>query len=440
VRRHLLVVSFVLFCITAWCQVTNLSASSGGTPPDPRPTVSLQDALQRAKANNPQFRAAMTDAALAREDRVQARAAMLPGVSYTTGAIYTQPAFDSVQRFIAANGVREYISQGVVSENIGYSSVADYRRSHAAEALAKARSEIAARGLVVSVVASYYGAIVAQRRVENAEQAAKEAQRFVTISEELEKGGEVSHADVIRAQLQANDRQRDVQEAKLAEQQARLGLAVLIFPVFTQDFNLVDDLRFAVPLPQFGEVQQLAARNNPELKAAIAATQVANNEVQSAIGGHLPTLSVDYFYGIDAARYATRTDGFRNLGYQLSATLYLPIFTWGATRSRIRQAQLRQTQAQVELSAAQRQALADLQLFYSEATNAKNQIDVLRQSADLAAESLRLTNLRYRAGEASALEVVDAQNELTLARNNYDDGEVRYRVALANLQTLTGAF
>jgi outer membrane protein len=47
---------------------------------------------------------------------------------------------------------------------------------------------------------------------------------------------------------------------------------------------------------------------------------------------------------------------------------------------------------------------------------------------------------RYQAGEATALEVVDAQNSLQLARNNYDDGEARYRLAIANLQTLTGVY
>ena len=64
----------------------------------------------------------------------------------------------------------------------------------------------------------------------------------------------------------------------------------------------------------------------------------------------------------------------------------------------------------------------------------------MRQSADLAAENLRLNTLRYQAGEASVLELVDAQNTLNQARNAYDDGLVRYRLALANLQTLTGTF
>jgi outer membrane protein TolC len=53
---------------------------------------------------------------------------------------------------------------------------------------------------------------------------------------------------------------------------------------------------------------------------------------------------------------------------------------------------------------------------------------------------LRLINLRYEAGESPALEVVDALNTLITARNANDDAGLRYRVALATLQTLTGSF
>ena len=96
-----------------------------------------------------------------------------------------------------------------------------------------------------------------------------------------------------------------------------------------------------------------------------------------------------------------------------TATLNIPVWHWGATQSKVKQAELQRHQAQVELSAAQRQALADLQSFYAEAQTARGQLDILRNSVDLAAESLRLTTLRYQAGEATALEVVDAQNTLT---------------------------
>jgi len=104
----------------------------------------------------------------------------------------------------------------------------------------------------------------------------------------------------------------------------------------------------------------------------------------------------------------------------------------------VKQANLQRKQAQVELSFAQRQLLAELRSFYDELEVAHTQLETLGQSAALAAESLRLINLRYQAGESTVLEVVDAQNTLTLTRNAYDDGQLRFRTAQANLQTLTG--
>src|SRR5664279_3255847 len=403
--------------------------------------LSLADALARAKANSPQFQAAVTELGLAREDRYQSRASLLPGVDYNNTFLYTQGNGTPTGRYVGANGVHEYISQGVAHESLSAAHVLNYQRTSAAHALAKARAEIAARGLTVTVVQSFYGLLAAETRTVNAERAYDEGQHFLDLSRKLEEGGEVAHSDTIKAQIQANDLKRAWEESKLGEQNARLSLAVLLFPNFFQDFTLVNDLSAKPALPPMKELQAMAARNNPELQAAFASLDVANKQVGVARAGYLPSLSVDMFYGIDANQFATHApSGVENLGYAGTATLNIPVWNWGATRSKVRQAELVRHQAQVELSAAQRQAIADLQSFYSEADTARGQLDTLRNSADLAADSLRLTNLRYRAGEAIALEVVDAQNTLTQARNNYRDGEARYHVAIANLQTLTGSF
>jgi outer membrane protein TolC len=203
---------------------------------------------------------------------------------------------------------------------------------------------------------------------------------------------------------------------------------------------VVDDLQAPEPLPTFPEIEAAGKRNNPDLRAALAAYQVASHEVTAAWGGLLPALSIDYFYGIDSNQFAIRSNGVRNLGYSTVATLQIPIFSWGADRSKLKQAELRRDQAHVELSYAQRQLLSHLRQFYSEAETARSEMESLASSADMAAESLRLTTLRYQAGESTVLEVVDAQNTLTLARNAYDDGQSRYKVAVATLQTLTGNF
>ena len=78
--------------------------------------------------------------------------------------------------------------------------------------------------------------------------------------------------------------------------------------------------------------------------------------------------------------------------------------------------------------------------MYNEALTARDAMDNLHRAAALATESVRLTTLRYQAGEATALEVTDAQSTAVAARNAADDAEARYRVAIAELQTLTGSF
>ncbi|HME13281.1 MAG TPA: TolC family protein, partial [Candidatus Acidoferrum sp.] len=401
--------------------------------------LTLADALERARHNSVQFQAAVTDAALARGDRAQARDSLLPSVNYNNSVIYTQgggPGFPV--RYIANNSVHEYISQGNVHEVLDVAGIADLRKVSALAAVARAKAEIASRGLVVTVVQNYYGALSAQAKLESSRRAAEEGQRFLKLTQDLEHGGEVAHGDVIKAELQYNERQRQLQEAQLGLLNARLDLAVLIFPNLNNTYELADDLHGNTALPALGEVQQQAAKENPEVRAALAAVAAAGHEVTASRAGYLPSLSVDYFYGIDATHFATKTDGQSNLGSSIVASLNIPIWNWGATQSKVQQSELRQKQAKLELSMAQRKLLAEMQSLYAEAEMAQNQLENLRRSSELAAESLRLTTLRYKNGESTVLEVVDAQNTATMADAGYQDGSVRYRVALANLQTLTG--
>jgi outer membrane protein TolC len=423
--------------------------SAQAPPATPAPVViTLQDALTRAQKNEPQYRAALTQYGVAREATVQSRAALLPNANFTSSYLYTEGNGTPTGRFIANNAVHEYLDEGNLHQALSWQMVAEYRQLRAKEALARAQSEIAARGLVVTVTQAYYTAVVAARKYSIAQQAADEAQHFFDITQKLERGGEVAHSDTIKAQLQLGQQQRALSDAQLQMERARLDLAVLIFPNFNENFSTVDDLDNPGALPSYSDVETLAGNSNPQLGAALAAMKAANQEVAIAWNSFLPSLSLDYFYGIDANQFAVNGRDLtifpprtvRNLGYSAEATLTIPIWNWGASRSKVKAAELDRDQAKVELSFAQRKMAADLKDFYNEAQTSRAQLDSLRQSAELAAESLRLTTLRYQAGEATALEVVDAQNTLTLAQNALGDGQVRYRVAVAGLQTLTGRF
>ncbi len=405
-------------------------------------TISLQDALERARANSPQFLAAGISALLAREDRIQGKAGLLPSVNAFNQYIYTEGNGTPSGRFVANDGVHIYNSQAQVHGDLyAPGKLADYKRAVAAEAVARGKAEIASRGLVVTVVQSYYALVASQRKEQNARQSLLEAQHFLDITQKQEQGGETAHSDVVKAQIQLEQRQRDAQDAELGVEKSRVGLAVLLFPDFRQDFTVVDDLQNPLSLPPFAEIQTLAAKNNPDIRAAQAAVEQEKWGVSSARSGYLPSLSFDYFFGIDANEVAIyNRDHERNLGSVAQVQLTIPVWNWGATRSKLRQAQLHLQQAKLDLSATQRQLLANLQSFFQEAQTAGAQVSSLSRSADLAAESLKLTLLRYTAGEVSVLEVVDAQSTLAQSRNAFDDGLVRYRVALSDLQTLTGSF
>src|ERR1700674_2296926 len=210
---------------------------------------------------------------------------------------------------------------------------------------------------------------------------------------------------------------------------ARLDLAVLLFPTLNENFSIVDDLDSAVVLPPFGEVESLAGRENPELRVATETLRQANLDVSGARGAFFPSITIDTDYGIEANDFALHAiwkshpdkGHLPMLGYFLTASMNIPVWDWGTLRSKLHQTEYRQEQARAGLSQAQRQVLSNLYRSYNEAAVARSAVETSRHTADLAAESQRLIGLRYQAGESTALEVVDAVNTLTLARNAYDD-------------------
>jgi outer membrane protein TolC len=109
------------------------------------------------------------------------------------------------------------------------------------------------------------------------------------------------------------------------------------------------------------------------------------------------------------------------------------------SRRKIEESRLVEGAAQKAVSAAQRRTIANLAEFYAEAATAQSELASLDGSVLAARESLRLTNLRYTAGESTVFEVVDAQSTLVTVEIAALDGRTRYEMALAQLQTLTGS-
>jgi outer membrane protein TolC len=415
------------------------------TPPT---AITLEQAIALARANEPGFAAAAANARVAAIDHSIARAALLPNAAYHNQVLYTQPngstngggpvGSQASPKFIANNAVHEYASQGIINETLGLQQVTAVSRASAAAAVAAAELEIARRGLVDAVTSLYYQALAFDRKVNVARRAAGEAASFTTLTQQRETAREAAHADVVKAQLQQQQRDRDVADALLEQQKSHLDLGVLLYPDPRTAYTLVPGQ--VVPLPARADVDGAAMRLNPELRQALASLRVSNLDVTAARAAYLPDLGLNFTYGIDAVQFAVNgRDGVKNLGYSAGATLDIPIWDWLSTQHRVRQAEILRDAAHTALNATQRRLIAQLDEFYAEAGTSRDQLESLDQSVQTATESLRLTRLRYTAGEATVLEVVDAQNSLTTAEIAREDGTVRYQLAMTNLQLLTGA-
>lgn len=435
-------IALSLVATSAYAQSVTATASSPAV-------ITLEDAIHRAQQNEPAFAGLQGDRQSAAIDRYLAKAALLPSAVYHNQALYTEPngqknqagqtGNQSAPVFIANNAVREYASQASINETVGLKQYADVRAASAAAARASAELEVARRGLVLAVVNLYYSVSNADHKLALLTEALNEAQSFSDLTRKREAAREVAHADVVKAELERQQRQREVTDAQVAAERARLELAVLLFPDPRTPYTTVPATGVE-PLPTREEVNSAAAANNPEIRSALASLQQSDAEMLGAKAAYLPDLSLNFTYGIDAPQFAKNgPDGARNLGYSVSATLDIPVWDWLSTQKRVKQSEIRRDVARVALTAAQRRLIADLDEAYAEAVAAHQELDLLDQSVGTAAESLRLTRLRYSAGEATALEVVDAQTAYTAAESGQADGTLRFQNAKAGLQILAGS-
>src|SRR5439155_27201911 len=115
-----------------------------------------------------------------------------------------------------------------------------------------------------------------------AQQAPRQAARFLEITQQQERLGQVARSDVVKAEIQSRKQQQGFREATLAMDVARLAVAVLLSPTLDENFTVVDDLGGGPALPPFADVRAMAERGNPDVRAASEALRAAAQDVRAA--------------------------------------------------------------------------------------------------------------------------------------------------------------
>src|SRR6266849_6534654 len=348
--------------------------------------LTLEEALRLANAQASSFQQAGLNEQIATEDVKQAQAAFLPKVSAPLSYIYTTPALGlkagepRAPSFIANNAIGEYQALVNVSGDVDIAGRlrATLAKNRALLAAAHAGTDVAKKALAQAVLEAYYGLALATAQRRAAEGNLAAAEEFERITSLLLSGGEVAPVDLTRAQLQTITRRDELERAQVNEEIAAGSLRVLV----GYDFNTpirTTDLTLAIPTDS--EFQQFKANDvsrRPEFTQLEAQLRAARQEVRIARADRLPQLSYSMNGGFD-------TDSLKpprlkeHTGVSAAISLSIPIFDWGATRSKERQARLRVQVVENERTQAVRGFTQQYYAALAQAANAAAGISLARE-------------------------------------------------------------
>jgi outer membrane protein len=428
--------------VTAAPQGSAPAATQSGQSPG---QVSLDEVLRLAGAQVSGLRQAQLNERVAEEDVRQARTAFLPKVTAPFDYIYTSPAFGlargepRVQSYIANNAIGEYQALLNVAGDVDLSGRlrATLARNRALLDAARAGTEVAQRALRQATAEAYYGLALASAERRADEQNLAAAQEFERITSLLLSGGEVAPVDLTRAQLQTNQREGELEQARAAEEVAAAALRVFVGYGQARAIAAAD-LSTLVPAP--GEVERFTAetvKRRPEFAQFEAQERAAEQDILVARADRRPQLSYTLNGGFD-------TDSLRpprlreHTGVSAALNLTIPVFDWGAAKSRERQAQVRLQIAQNERAQAERGFAQEFNASRVQALSASTRIRLAAEGVRLAEINLNTSISRYRAGEAQIVEVTDAQTTLAAQRLAFFRALFDYQLALARLRQAAG--
>jgi outer membrane protein TolC len=405
----------------------------------------LDEAVRLASAQASAFQQAGLNERIAAEDVRQARAAFLPRVTGPLDYIYTSPARGTppgeprAPSFIANNAISEYQALVSVTGDIDITGKlrSTLQRNRALLEAARAGTEVARRALEQATVEAYYGLALASARRRSAEQNLAAAEEFENITSLLLGGGEVAPVDLTRAQLQTTQRRDELERAHTDEAVAADALRVLVGYDFARPIATTD-LSMGVPVAD--EIERITTdtiSRRPEFAQFDAERRAAEQEIRIARAERLPQLSYTINGGFD-------TDSLRpprlneHTGVSAAVNVTIPIFDFGASKSRERQARLRAEVAESQRAQAIRGFYQQFYAARTEALSATARIRLAGTGIAQAEDNLNASIARYRAGEATIIEVTDAQTALAAQRLAFYQAFFDYQTARARLIQAAG--
>lgn len=445
-------VPFVMACLCAWAVAQTAAPSSstqnpflgsvvGATATDAQLELPLSDAIDRALNYNLGLLLAGQQERAARGARLEALSDLLPhlhgglseSVQQINLAAFGFPPVPGVPNVVGpfpVFDVRAYLTQTVVDLHSIRKLNAETEKEKAEQYQVRD-----ARELVVLVTANLYlQAVSEESRVESAESQLKTAQALYDQAVDMKKAGMTPGIDVLRAQVALESRRQQLIQIRNELEKSKLMLARAIGLPLAQQFHLADQIRFS-PMPPItlDVALQHAYAERSDYLAESAMVQSAESSKKAAQGKYLPSLLLQADYG-DIGQHPNQSHG----TFSVAAMLRIPLFEGGRTQGEVltADAQLRGRQAQ--LADLRVQIEQQVRMAFLDLSATSEQVEVSRNALDLAQQELKQAQDRFSAGVSGNLEVVQAQDEVAAANENFISSLFANCLAKASLARAMG--
>lgn len=408
---------------------------------------------QRALANDPLIREAEANRRAARESKPQALAALLPQVNASgrydeeetdsTGA-FVQPGLPPTPEVRDSDGNSSAWDVTLRQSVFRWQNWAALRRADAESAQAEADYRAAQQDLILRTSDAYFNVLAAQDALESAQAAHDAIGRQLEQSEKRFEVGLIAVTDVQEAKAAYDSATATLIQAKRNLATTGERLRELTGDTFDELSKPGEAMPLTAPSPANPEDWvRLAMEQNARLISSRLAADITRHNVSAERGGHLPSIdfvvSRSHFeseatiIGTSAGDVDSDSD---DTTYSLQFTL--PIFSSGATASRVRQAGFRHVAARERLERTARETERETRDAYLGVNSEMARVQSLKQAVESARTALQATEAGYEVGTRTSVDVLDARRRLFEAETNYSRSRYDYLLNVLRLRLAAG--
>ena len=394
--------------------------------------LSLDDAVKMALTNNPTGKIAVFDYEAAKGALMATRSYRWPTISYTNKPAWTF----SGNLYNVNNGYDPGFTADQMSNSLTFNWIlwsGNKVESQISQAKLNLDSskwgiDLARQQLKYNATDGYYKVMAARDAVKLAEESVDRLQQYLRDVNLQFAVGVVAKVDVLRSEVALAQAQENLINAQNTYDLAMANLNNVIGLPLTTFLKVAGDMNYSLYTEALEKCTELALRQRPEIRQSTDNAKSAQEAVTIAKAGYLPTVSATFVggeYNKTWPGFNSNINGYSTYNWTAYITTSWTILDSGLTAGSVKKAVENYHKAQQQLVQTLDTVRLDVQSTYLSLKSSEQSIVTSKASVGLAEEDYKIKVVRYKAGVGTNLDVLDAQQALTQAKNNYPAGPVQ---------------